>query len=62
MAISLKRRPPQDDTRKVKKAVVPVKFSGLGTPYVDSSVSAISPQKLEELVQEQMQLRDQSKK
>lgn len=61
MAISLRRRP-QDDTQKVKKAVVPVKITRLGTLYVDSSVSAISPQKLEELVQEQMQLRDKSTK
>lgn len=60
MAISYKRRSPQVKVQKGKRAVVPVKFSSLGTPYVDSSVSAISPQKLEELVQEQMRLREQS--
>jgi len=61
MAVSLKRRPLQDGTRKLKKAVVPVKFSSLGTPYVDSSVSAISPQRLEALIQEQIRLRDERK-
>lgn len=61
MAISYKRRSPQVKVQKDKRAVVPVKFSSLGTPYVDSSVSAISPQKLEELVQEQMKLREQGK-
>jgi hypothetical protein len=60
MAIGLRRRPSQVEVQKPKRAVVPVKFTSLGTPYVDSSVSAISPQKLEELVQEQMRLREQS--
>jgi hypothetical protein len=30
---------------------VPVKFNALGMPYVDSSVSAISPQKLSDMVE-----------
>ena len=62
MAVSLKRYTSQNGTTKIKKSVVPVKFSSLGTPYVDSSVSAISPQHLEELVEEQMRHRDQVSK
>ena len=60
MAIGLKRRAPQNSAKEVKRAVVTVKFSSSGTPYVDSSVSAISPQRLEELVQEQMRRREQT--
>ena len=62
MAITSKRRASQNRAVKFKRAVVPVKFSSWGTPYVDSSVSAISPQKLEELVQEQIRRRDHPKK
>ena len=61
MAISPKRRVVENSAKEVKRAVVPVKFSSLGTPYVDSSVSAISPQHLKELVQEQMRRRKQAK-
>ena len=62
MAVSLKARPQGEKAIKTKPAVVPVKFSSLGTPYVDSSVSAISPQRLEALIQEQLRLRDERKK
>jgi len=61
MAVSLRRSLTQNSGKGANKTIVPVKFSSLGTPYVDSSVSAISPQKLAELVQEQMRLRDQGK-
>jgi hypothetical protein len=37
--------------REPVRSTVPVKFSALGTPYVDSSVSAIPPQKLSEMVE-----------
>lgn len=47
---------------KLSRPVVPVKFSSLGTPYVDSSVSAISPQRLEALIEDQLRKRDERNK
>ncbi len=40
---------------------VPVKFSAEGTPYVDSSVSAISPRRLLALIRVQMSRRERVK-
>lgn len=64
MTTTLKRRPLEREAkaREAKRSVVPVKFSSLGTPYVDSSVSAISPERLEALIEDQLGQRDERKK
>ena len=39
---------------EAREAVVPVKFTRSGTPYVESAVAAISPQTLRSLVQRRL--------
>ena len=42
------------ESKSEREAVVPVKFTRSGTPYVESAVAAISPQTLRSLIRQRL--------